>query len=77
MSKLKANSSGWARRQTSGRFAWQARFAAFTVSESQVARVRRYIRSQEDHHRRRSFEDEFKSMLKANRIECDERNLWS
>ena len=76
MSKLKSNSSGWARRQTKGRFAWQSRFAAFTVSESQVDRVRRYIRNQETHHRRQSFEDEFRAILKANRIDFDERNLW-
>ena len=77
MSKLKASSSGWAKRHARGRFAWQARFAAFTVSESQVDRVRRYIRGQEEHHRRHSFEDEFKLMLKANRVEFDERHLWS
>ena len=77
MSKLKSSSSGWAKRQTRGRFAWQSRFAAFTVSESQVERVRRYIRTQEEHHRRHSFQDEFESMLRANRIDFDERSLWS
>lgn len=59
MSKLKSASSGWAKRQTKGRFGWQARFAAFTVSESQVERVRRYIRNQEEHHRKHSFQDKF------------------
>src|SRR2546427_12375710 len=54
MSKLKSGSSGWAKRQTNGRFGWQARFGAFTVSESQVERVRRYIRNQEEHHRKRT-----------------------
>jgi REP element-mobilizing transposase RayT len=77
MSKLKSNSSSWAKRQTGGRFAWQARFAAFTVSESQVERVRRYIRNQEQHHRRQSFEDELKAILKAHPIDFDENNLWS
>src|SRR6185295_6996300 len=77
MSKLKSNSSGWAKRQTRGRFAWQSRFAAFSVSESQVERVRRYIRTQEEHHRRDSFEEEFRAMLKANRIDFNERDLWS
>jgi REP element-mobilizing transposase RayT len=61
LSKLKSGSSGWARRQTNGRFSWQARFGAFTVSESQVERVRRYIRNQEEHHRKTSFEEELKS----------------
>jgi len=77
MSKLKSSSSGWAKRQTRGRFAWQSRFAAFTVSESQVERVRHYIRTQEEHHRRHSFQDEFELMLKANRIDFDEHHLWS
>jgi REP element-mobilizing transposase RayT len=76
MSKLKSNSSGWAKRQTQGRFAWQVRFAALTVSESQVERVRRYIRNQEAHHRRQSLEEEWRALLKANRIDFDERNLW-
>lgn len=77
MSKLKSSSSSWAKKQTNGRFGWQARFAAFTVSESQVGRVRRYIRNQEAHHRRQSFEDEWKAILRAHRIDFDERYPWS
>ena len=77
MSKLKSISSGWAKRQTRGRFAWQSRFGAFTVSESQVQRVRRYIRNQEEHHRHRSFEDEFKTLLTAHHVDFDDAHLWS
>ena len=76
LSKLKSGSSGWAKRQTARRFAWQSRFAAFTVSESQVERVRRYIRNQEEHHRRYSFEDEFKALLRAHNIDFDAAHLW-
>ena len=77
LSKLKSNSSGWAKKQTLGRFAWQARFGGFTVSESQVDRVRRYIRNQQEHHQKASFEDEFKALLIAHRVEFDEAHLWS
>jgi REP element-mobilizing transposase RayT len=77
MSKLKSGSSGWAKRQTKGRFGWQARFGAFTVSESQVARIRGYIRNQEVHHRKHSFEDEFKALLRAHKIDFDAAHLWS
>ena len=77
LSKLKSGSSGWAKRQTNGRFGWQARFGAFTVSESQVERVRQYIRNQEAHHRKQSFEEEFKILLRAHRIDFDELHLWS
>jgi len=77
LSKLKSSSSSWAKRQTNGRFGWQARFGAFTVSESQVEHVRRYIRNQEEHHRKKSLEDELKALLRANRIDFDEVHLWS
>ena len=76
LSKLKSGSSGWAKRQTAGRFGWQARFAAFTVSESQVERVRRYIRNQQEHHRKHSFQEEFEALLRANNINYDEAHLW-
>ena len=77
MSKLKSGSSGWVKRQTNGRFGWQARFAAFTVSESQVERVRRYIRNQQQHHQKHSFEEEFKALLKAHNVDFDPNYLWS
>jgi putative transposase len=76
LSKLKSNSSGWAKRQTKGRFAWQARYGAFTVSESQVDNVRSYIRNQEKHHQKMSFEEEFRTLLKAHHIDFDEARLW-
>jgi REP element-mobilizing transposase RayT len=75
--ELKANSSGWAKKQTSGRFAWQSRYGAFTVSESQVERVRHYISHQAEHHRRVNFEEEFIAMLRAHRINFKEGYLWT
>jgi len=77
LSKLKSGSSGWAKRQTNGRFGWQARFGAFTVSESQVNRVRKYIRNQEAHHQKQSFEEELKALLRAHKIDFDETYFWS
>ena len=77
LSKLKSGSSGWAKRQTNGRFGWQARFGAFTASESQVNRVRRYIRNQEAHHQKQSFEEELKALLRAHKIDFDETYFWS
>ena len=77
LSKLKSSSSLWAKRKTKRRFAWQAKYGAFTVSESQVGRVRQYIRDQEKHHRRISFEQEFEALLSGNRIDFDRRFLWA
>lgn len=77
MSKLKSNSSSWAKAKTNGRFAWQDRYGAFTVSESQVKRVRDYIRNQEAHHHRATFADEYVALLRAHHIEFDETHLWT
>ena len=74
--KFKSVSSGWARRQTREYFKWQVKYGAFTVSESQVERVQNYIRNQEAHHEQISFEAEFRTLLKSNGIEFDEKYLW-
>ena len=76
LAKFKSLSSGWARRQSRGRFKWQTKYGAFTVCQSQTDRVRRYIRNQEAHHAKISFEEEFKALLKSHRIEFDEKYLW-
>jgi len=76
LSKFKSISSGWARRQTRGKFKWQVKYGAFTVSQSQVARVQRYIRNQETNHSRMTLEEEFKALLKSHGIEFEEKYLW-
>ena len=75
--ELKANSSGWISRtfQEAAGFEWQEGYGAFTVSESQLSKVRRYIERQEEHHRSVSFLDEFKTLLKAHGLPFDERYL--
>jgi hypothetical protein len=54
-------------------FSWQRGYGAFTVSQSNVEQVRRYIARQKEHHSRVSFRDEFIQYLKENGIEYDER----
>jgi len=56
-------------------FNWQAKYGAFGVSVSQLDRIIQYIRNQEEHHRKMSFQ-EFLALLKKHRIEYDERYLW-
>ncbi len=78
MQELKADSSLWVHKQGwSAEFAWQQGYGAFTVSSSQIERVRQYIVNQEEHHQGRTFEDEFKALLTAHGVEFDERYLWS
>jgi REP element-mobilizing transposase RayT len=64
---LKADSSRWLKTTFPelGGFAWQTGYAAFTVSISQADRVRVYIENQEEHHRDRTYLDEFRTLLKA------------
>ena len=77
MRAIKSDSSGWVNRERPGdRFAWQTGYGAFTVSQSQVGKVRRYIQTQEEHHREKSFEMEFLALLKKHGIEYDEEYLW-
>ncbi len=76
---IKCNSSGWihatfAHLQEVG---WQAGYGAFTVSASQIEKVRHYIMKQEDHHKKRSFKEEFVALLNAHAIEYDKRYIWS
>jgi putative transposase len=75
---VKANSSKWANERPAGvgRFAWQRGYGAFTVSFSQLDAVRQYVRTQEEHHRVKTFQEEFVEFLKRHGIEFDERYLW-
>ena len=69
---LKTNSSRWVHEQFPDRkrFAWQAGYGVFTVSASKKEDVRAYIASQEEHHRRVSFQEEFLALLKKHGLEC-------
>jgi putative transposase len=73
---IKTNLSRWMREKKNANFAWQTGYGAFSVSESNVAEVSRYIATQEEHHRRRNFQQEFVAFLKKNKIPYDERWIW-
>jgi REP element-mobilizing transposase RayT len=57
-------------------FHWQNGYGAFSIGESGVNALRRYIAAQEEHHRRLTFQDEFRAILKKYRILYDERYVW-
>ena len=57
-------------------FGWQDGYAGFTVSKSNIPDVIIYIRNQREHHRKRSFQEEYLEFLIKNGIEYDERYLW-
>jgi putative transposase len=57
-------------------FHWQNGYAVFSVSQSNVLRVRKYIDDQESHHRQRTFQEELRAFLKRHQIQFDERYVW-
>jgi putative transposase len=76
--KMKSVSSLWVNQNQlfDEPFHWQAGYAVFSVSQSNLEVVRTYIQSQEEHHKERSFQDELRLLLKKHEIEWDERYLW-
>jgi putative transposase len=57
-------------------FGWQTKYGAFSVSVSQLDGVIRYIQTQPEHHRKRTFKEEFVALLNKHRIPYDPRYLW-
>jgi len=76
MRELKKASSLWVHEEMHlPGFAWQEGYAAFTVSASALTDVRRYIETQEEHHRQRSFREELKILLQRSGVNFEERYL--
>jgi REP element-mobilizing transposase RayT len=57
-------------------FYWQSGYGVFSVSESNVEEVKRYIANQEEHHKKLSFQDEFRQFCERHGIAYDERYVW-
>jgi len=57
-------------------FSWQAGYGAFSIGESQADDVIRYIQNQEEHHRKVTFQDEFRKFLERYKVAHDERYVW-
>ncbi|MEI6035004.1 MAG: IS200/IS605 family transposase [Verrucomicrobiae bacterium] len=75
---VKKSSSKWIKSQGPGfaSFAWQSGYGAFAVSESHVETVRQYIASQREHHRTKTFQEEYRAFLQRHNIAFDERYVW-
>ena len=76
--QLKSNSSKWIK--TKGEqyknFYWQDGYAAFSVSPWHVEAVSNYIANQKEHHKEKTFKQEYRAMLKKYKVEYDERYVW-
>lgn len=76
--ELKTSSSKWLKTQSPAlaAFAWQRGYGAFSVGPSDLDALLHYIDTQEEHHRTRTFQDEYRAFLKKYGIEYDERHVW-
>ena len=75
---LKKTSSKWIKGLDSKyrRFYWQRGYGAFSVSPSQLNALLEYVESQEEHHRTRTFQEEYREFLRKYGVEFDERYMW-
>ena len=76
--ELKTSSSKWLKIQSPelAQFAWQNGYGAFSVGPLDLEALRVYIDTQEEHHRTRTFQEEYRAFLKRYGVEFDERYVW-
>ena len=75
---IKITSSKWVKEKAPAqkKFGWQSGYGAFSVSQSHLDQVTRYIERQEEHHKRVTFQDEFRAFLKRYNVDYDEQYVW-
>jgi putative transposase len=78
MKTVKGESSEWINKErfNSSTFRWQEGYGAFSYSRSQIKNVADYIANQEEHHRKRTFLEEYKHFLKKFEVEYDDRYIF-
>ena len=76
--ELKRVSNQWLKEQGSdfADFEWQGGYADFSVSQSNLEQVKAYIARQKEHHRKMTFQEELRALLRKHQIEWDERYVW-
>jgi putative transposase len=77
--EIKKGSSKWMKTSqgaSNKNFQWQNGYAGFSVSQSNVEQVKKYIEQQEDHHRKMTFQEELRGLFLRHGIEFDERYMW-
>ena len=78
MKRIKGESSKWLSKEKKDMvgFGWQDGYGAFTVGKSQIPDTIRYIQTQREHHRKVTFEDEYRKFLHFHEIEADEKYIF-
>ena len=78
MKELKTTSNHWLGRQDAryAGFTWQRGYGIFSLGKSQLSDLVEYIENQEEHHKKRTFQDEFRALLKLYDLKYDEAYVW-
>ena len=79
LEEIKKNSSRWIKTKNAyyKNFAWQVGYAGYSVSQSKVEVVKRYIERQKEHHKKISFREEYLKFLREYSVGFDEKYLWT
>jgi len=73
---IKRDSSSWIKKKGVENFYWQKGYGAFSIGQSQVLKVIKYIQDQKKHHKKQSYEDEFRELCEKYNVDFDERYVW-
>ena len=75
---IKTAASSWVKKQDNsyGGFYWQRGYGAFSIGYSQLDALIHYIDTQEEHHKTKTFQEEYRELLQKYHIEFDERYVW-
>ena len=79
LEEMKSSSSKWIKMKGDryARFSWQAGYGAFSIGQSQLEAVKKYIAGQREHHRHKSFQEEFREFLAKYQVHHDEQYVWN
>ena len=73
---IKRSTSLWMKKKGYSKFYWQKGYGAFSIGQSQVEDVSRYIQRQKEHHGKQSYKDEFRTLCRKYQVELDEEHCW-
>lgn len=75
---VKTGTSTWAKKTANGiqDFSWQSGNGVFSISQSKLAQVVRYVDEQKEHHKQRPYQEEFRELCDKHGIKLDERYVW-
>jgi len=78
LEEVKSHSSKWIKTKGTelNNFYWQNGYGAFSVNPTEIDKVITYIENQKEHHKKKTFQEEYRAFLKKYKVEYDERYIW-